>query len=120
MIKKDGEFYALFIQYNSTGLWEKLEEEYISNKQVYEHTYYELYEQNANKTFLEDNGQKYLHINENEIFCAGDNRFNSNDCFDYGAKNVENITGEVVYLVHGNGIKIFQIIIQVLGFKEWK
>ena len=130
MLKPTGELlegtsdpeYAFFIQYNSQGEWIELDEPYIKDKSVY--TYFvkpDFEDYDYNKNFLEtQNGELYLHINDDEIFFAGDNRTSSYDCIDYGPRKTENIVGEVVYIIHGGESRLWQLIKQVLGISEWR
>ena len=113
--------YRFFIMYKDDTNWIQIEEDYIKNKNVYEYSYFEFYEENYNKQFyLDDQGNKYLLVEENQIFCAGDNRLNSNDCIDYGAQSVDDVVGNVVYIIHKNQFKIWQILMQFLGITQWK
>lgn len=130
MIKPTGEFlegtndpeYAFFIQYNSQGEWIELDEPYIKDKSVY--TYFvkaDFEDYSVNKNFLKtENGELYLHIGDDEIFYAGDNRTNSEDCIDNGPQKLENVIGKVVYIIHGNESRLWQLIKQFLGISEWK
>lgn len=121
MIKQaEDKNYSFYIQYGSVGEWQKLEEDYIKNKTVYLKSYQDFYNQGS-KTFLTDNnGNKYIHLSENQIFLAGDNRLSSLDCIYYGPLKTEDLVGEVVYIIHGSDFRIFQIFKQFIGFAEWK
>lgn len=126
--KDDGE-YAIFIQYNSTGDWQELNEEYIYDKTVYESLYKKFYnidnddkaEHISASDFLTDeSGDKYYHIGEGKIFYAGDNRLGSTDCFNYGAMTKDNLVGKVVYVIHSGEIRVWQVLKQFLGIYKWK
>ncbi|MBO5884539.1 MAG: signal peptidase I [Clostridia bacterium] len=121
MIKlTDDGYYSFFIQYSAQGEWVKLEEDYVRDKTVYE-TSYNIFYTKGDKTFeIDEYGNQYLPITENEIFLAGDNRLFSKDCIEYGALDTMGLVGEVVYLIHGQNFKIFQVFTQFLGFIEWK
>lgn len=129
MLKEDNGEYAIYLQYNSTGEWQKLEEDYIYDKSYYNYTYSKLYHTNPKDTiehipasqFLTDeNSNKYYHIDEGEIFYAGDNRLTSNDCFNYGSVSQENLVAKVVYLIHKDEPRIWQVIMQFLGIYKWR
>ena len=134
MIKEDNGEYALYLQYNSTGEWQKLEEDYVKDKSSYEITYQELYWSvlphgggegrleyiPASKILTDENGNKYYHVNEGEIFYAGDNRRTSYDCFDYGAMKADRMVAKVVYLIHRNEPRIWQVVMQFLGIYKWR
>ncbi len=116
-------YYAIYIQYGGQGEFVELNEEYIENKETYRIIYNQFYYGGDlyNKNFITDeNGNKYLHIEDDEIFYLGDNRLNSDDCVDYGPMKYENIVGEVIYIVHGNNFKIIEVIKQILGIYKWK
>lgn len=115
-------YYSLYIQYNGQGEWVELCEDYIANKEVYRVLYSQFYFENTlNKTFLTDqDGDLYIHLEEDEIFYLGDNRLASTDCIDYGPRNISGIIGEVKYLIYGNTNRVWQIISQMLGFSKWK
>lgn len=121
MIKlADDGFYSFFIQYSSEGDWVKLEEDYVRDKHVYE-TSYDVFYNKGDKIFeVDEDGNKYLHVSEYEIFLAGDNRLFSKDCIEYGSLDTAGLVGEVVYLLHGENFKMFQVFAQFLGFIEWK
>lgn len=121
-LKKDDDgLYAIYIQYNSTGEWQKLNEEYISDKSVYESTYNKFYNSLSPGEFqIDDDGDEYYHVDEGEIFYAGDNRENSGDCFNYGSVKTENIVGKVVYIIHSGQLRIWQVMMQFLGIYRWK
>ena len=114
--------YAIYIQYNGEGEFVELKEDYIQNKSTYKIQYNQLYNTNLDqKKFVEDlNGNKYLHLEEDEIFYMGDNRLNSYDCVDYGPMEYKNIIGKVVFIVHDNNFKLFDVVKQILGIYKWK
>ncbi len=116
-------YYAIYIQYGGEGEFVELEEDYIENKESYKYLRDQFYNKGnlTNKNFLTDkDGNKYLHIEDDEVFYLGDNRLNSEDCVDYGPMKYENIVGEVVYIVHGNKLKIIEVIKQILGIYKWR
>ena len=112
-------YFGIFIQYNSTGEWVKLEENYIEDKFVYQVLFDDLFKPYEGKEIIEGDGFKYIHVGENQIFYAGDNRQNSSDCIDYGPQDCENLIGEVVFLIKENKNRIFQVISQILGITRW-
>ena len=113
--------YAIFIQYGGNGDFVCVEENFIKDKKVYAHMYQEFYDTGTGKDFVElDDGNKYLHINDDEIFYLGDNRTGSTDCLDYGAQKAKNIVGEVKYIIHKDANRIWQILLQMFGFYRWK
>ena len=113
--------FAFFIQKAGQNTWQQVNENYIQDKSVYQQQYYDFYSPHYNKTFETDsNGDRYLIVENGEIFCLGDNRLESNDSIDYGCQPVENIIGEVEYIVHGQDFRITQIFLQFLGLVTWK
>lgn len=122
MIKEDNGEYAIYLQYNSTGEWKKLEEDYIKDKSSYKGSYEKLYDssKNTSKIFTDENGNKYYHIDKDEIFYAGDNRPVSIDCFSYGAMKTERLVAKVVYLIHKGEPRIWQVVMQFLGIYKWR
>ena len=115
-------YYAIYIQYGGQGEFVELVEDYVQDKSSYKSQYYQFYFDNiSNKNFVtNENGNMYLHIEEDEIFYAGDNRLNSDDCIDYGPMKYDNIVGKVVYIVHGNNFKLIEVIKQILGIYKWR
>lgn len=129
MIKDDGNGYAIYLQYKSVGDWKKLNEDYIVDKSIYEQLHEKFYGTNPydsethiseSEFSVDESGNKYYHIKSGKIFYAGDNRLNSVDCFNYGAVTAENLVGKVVYIIHGNQLRFWQVLIQFLGFYKWK
>ena len=113
--------YAIFIQYGGNGDFVYVEEKFIQNKQVYADMYEEFYNEGSGKEFFDlADGNKYLHIKDDEIFYLGDNRTGSTDCLDYGPQKVDSIIGEVKYIIHKNTNRIWQILLQMFGFYVWK
>lgn len=115
-------YYAIYIQYGGKGEFVELKEDFIEDKSVYREMYSEFYETGlSNKNFLTDpNGNRYLHIDDDQIFYAGDNRLGSTDCVDYGAMPKVNVQGEVKYIIYANQNRVWQVIKQMLGFYKWK
>lgn len=113
--------YALYIQYHGEGDFVEVTENYVADKSSYSKIYNDFYTTNLDsKLFLDDGyGNKYLHIEEGQIFYAGDNRANSRDCFDYGAQDESNIVAEVRYIIYGGTNRVWQVILQLLGIYKW-
>ena len=122
MIKQtDGGQFAIFIQHSGQGEFILVEENFVQDKNVYQSMYAEFYELGSGKTFLfDDDGNRYLHIEDDEIFYLGDNRTGSTDCLDYGAQKTKNLIGEVVYIIHKNTNRVWQILVQMFGIYTWK
>ncbi len=114
-------YYALYIQYDGEGAFVEVDENYVVDKKSYIEIYNEFYTtENSSKLFLYDGyGNRYLHIEEGQIFYAGDNRTNSNDCFDYGAQDESNIVAEVKYIIYGGTNRVWQVVMQMLGIYKW-
>lgn len=115
--------YAIYIQYDGEGEFVELKEDYIENKESYKYLRDQFYNKGnlTNKNFLTDkDGNKYLHIEDDEVFYLGDNRLNSEDCVDYGPMKYKNIIGKVVFIVHDNNFKLFDVVKQILGIYKWK
>lgn len=114
--------YSIFIQYNGVGDWLEVNEDYIENKSINNYLYIDFYNKTSvNKKFLtDDQGNKYLHIDDGYIFCLGDNRQNSTDCADYGEAEVENVIGKVKFIIYPNENRIWQVIKQIFGINKWK
>ena len=119
-IKDDGTGYALYIRYSGTKTWQKLNEDYIYDKSVYESLFTKFNNNLSSEFQIDEDGDKYYHVGEGKIFYAGDNRENSGDCFNYGAKTSENIVGKVVYIIHSGELRIWQVMMQFLGIYRWK
>lgn len=121
MIKlADDGYYSFYIQYSSKGEWQKYEEDYIKDKSVYQNSYENFYTMGGKTFEVDSQGNKYLHIADDEIFLAGDNRLFSRDCIKYGSVKTKDLVGEVVYIIHGQDFRVFQVFKQFLGFSEWK
>lgn len=113
-------YYALYIQYDGEGAFVEVDENYVVDKTSYNEIYDDFYTLDSNKLFLyDDYGNRYLHIEEGQIFYAGDNRTNSNDCFDYGAQDESNIVAEVKYIIYGGTNRVWQVVMQMLGIYKW-
>ena len=122
----DQTYYALFIQYDGEGEFVEVDEPYIYNKTSYKTLFLNDFfvRDQYNKNFIETKDENgvvcyYLHLEEGQIFYAGDNRLNSNDCFDYGPQEASNIVAEVKYIIYGGTNKIWQVILQMLGIYKW-
>ena len=118
----DQTYYALYIQYGGEGEFVEVDEDYVIDKTSYRSLYFgDFYvDDDHDKTFLFDEyGNPYIHLEEGQIFYAGDNRLNSNDCFDYGPQEVSNIVAEVRYIIYGGTNRIWQVILQMLGIYKW-
>lgn len=114
------DYYALYIQYDGEGAFVEVDENYVVDKTSYNEIYDDFYTLDSNKLFLyDDYGNRYLHIEEGQIFYAGDNRTNSNDCFDYGAQDESNIVAEVKYIIYGGTNRVWQVVMQMLGIYKW-
>ena len=92
---------------------------YIEDKYVYQIIYEDMLKPGIDKVIIEENGLKYIHVGENQIFYVGDNRDNSFDCIDYGPQDCENLIGKVVFLIKENRFRILQVICQLLGITKW-
>ncbi len=122
MIKKNqDDEYRLYIQYQSAGEFVEKDEEFIADKSVYSRMYTEFYLEGSGKTFDKDaDDNRFLHIEENQVFYLGDNRTSSTDCLDYGAQSCDKIIGEVKFIIHKNEQRVWQVVLQVLGINKWK
>ena len=117
------DYYAIFIQYGGQGEFVELVEDYIQDKTVYRNMYNQFYISGRldHKPFsYDDNGNRYLHIEDDEIFFLGDNRLDSWDCLDYGAQKIDPIVGKVEYIIYKGQNRVWQVIAQMLGFLKWK
>ena len=113
--------YAIFIQYKGEGEFVMVQENFIADKQVYSSMYIQFYEEGSGKDFiLDQEGNRYIHIGDDEIFYLGDNRTGSTDCLDYGPQKTEHIIGEVRFIIHKNVNRIWQILAQMFGIYTWK
>lgn len=110
--------YTLVRIVSGTSSYYEMQEIYQNNYYDNKSTYDSFVNLFSNDNFEVIDGIKFLCLSQNEVFCLGDNRDESQDCADYGPFTKKQIVGKVDIVVKEEKNALFSIIAYKLGIKK--